>query len=347
MLKGTSCMDRDPLYERILGCLLVAALGDALGAPTEGCSRADIMRRYGGLVRDFQPRAADAWAAGLRPGEVTDDTSQLLAFARALIACDGELDAGRWSVALRDWLLTSPKARLAGPSTKRLLDSEQDGPSGWRNDARVGVTNGAAMRVAPAGLVCPGDIERAVRLAWVCCQPTHDTQVAAAAAGAIAGGIAIALTSQGELGAVVDACRRGAQLGEALGARGGWWVPAPRVADQIELAVSAAGETASLEAALTRIAARVGTSGLAAESVPAAIGVFVAARGWPYDAIVAGASIGGDCDTIASMAGALAGAFRGLEGIPADLVARFDAANDEDLAGVVVMLHELARRRTT
>src|SRR6266542_944289 len=87
MLKGTSCMDRDPLYERILGCLLVAALGDALGAPTEGCSRADIIRRYGGLVRDFQPRAADACAAGLRPGEVTYDTSQLLAFARAWWAC--------------------------------------------------------------------------------------------------------------------------------------------------------------------------------------------------------------------------------------------------------------------
>jgi ADP-ribosylglycohydrolase len=181
-------MARDPLYERILGSLMGAALGDALGAPTEGCSRAELTQRYGGLVRGFQPRAAGASALRLLPGEVTDDTSQLLAFARALLACEGELDAARWTAALRDRLLTSPKARLAGPSTSRLLHSGKGGPSGWLDDATVGTTNGAAMRVAPAGLVCPGDVERAVGLAWVCCQPTHDTQVAAAAAGAVAGG---------------------------------------------------------------------------------------------------------------------------------------------------------------
>jgi ADP-ribosylglycohydrolase len=340
-------MGRDPLHERIAGSLMAAAIGDALGAPTEGCSRAAITHRYGGLVRDFQPHAADASAVGLRPGEATDDTSQLLAFARALITCSGELDAARWTAVLRDWLLTSPKARLAGPSTKRLLHSGEERPSGWLDDATVGATNGAAMRVAPAGLVCPGDVERAVGVAWVCCQPTHDTQVAAAAAGAIAGGVAVALTSRGDLAAVVGACRRGAQLGEALGRREGRQVPARSVADQIELAVSAAAGTPGLEIALDQIAARVGTSGLAVESIPAAIGVLVAARGQPYEAIVAGASIGGDCDTIASMAGALAGAFRGLEGIPTDLLARFDAANDEDLAGVAKQLYELARHRTT
>jgi ADP-ribosylglycohydrolase len=337
------------VYERILGSLMAAALGDALGAPTEGSSRTEITQHYGGLVRGFQPRATDASAVGaigLRPGEVTDDTSQLLAFAQALIACNGELDAARWTAVLRDWLLTSPKARLAGPSTRRLLHSGEERPSGWIDDATVGATNGAAMRVAPAGLVCPGDVERAIGLAWVCCQPTHDTQVAAAAAGAIAGGVAVALTSRGDLGAVLGACRRGAQLGETLGAREGRLVPGRSVADQIELAVSAAAGTPGLEAALERIATRVGSSGLAVESVPAAIGVFAAAGGRPYEAIVAGASIGGDCDTIASMAGALAGAFRGLEGIPTELLARFAAANDEDLAGVAKQLYELARHRT-
>ena len=66
------------MYERILGSLTAAALGDALGAPTEGSSRAEITQHYGGLVRDFQPRAVDASGVGLRPGEVTDDTSQLV-----------------------------------------------------------------------------------------------------------------------------------------------------------------------------------------------------------------------------------------------------------------------------
>jgi ADP-ribosylglycohydrolase len=307
-------MARDPLYERILGSLMGAALGDALGAPTEGCSRAEITQRYGGLVRGFQPRAAGASALRLLPGEVTDDTSQLLAFARALLACEGELDAARWTAALRDWLLTSPKARLAGRrpagsctagrnvrldgSTMRRWVPRTAPRCGWRRRA----WSARAMSSAPLG--------------WRGCAASRPTTPRSPPRPpAPSGGVAVALTSRGDLEAVLGACRRGAQLGEALGAREGRLVPGRSVADQIELAVSALAGSPSLEAALERIATRVGSSGLAVESVPAAIGVFAAARGRPYEAIVAGASIGGDCDTIASMAGALAGAFRGLQGI--------------------------------
>jgi ADP-ribosylglycohydrolase len=162
-------MARDPLHERIAGNLMAAALGDALGTPTEGCSRAEITQRYGGLVRGFQPCAVEAsavGAVGLRPGEVTDDTSQLLAVARALIACDGELDAARWTAVLRDWLLTSPKARLAGPSTRRLPTAQREGTSVWMGRRRDGGCDERRRDAGGAGgLVCPGDVERAVGLA--------------------------------------------------------------------------------------------------------------------------------------------------------------------------------------
>jgi ADP-ribosylglycohydrolase len=56
------------IRDRFLGCLLGGAVGDALGAPLEYLSRAEILDRYGpeGL-RHYAP----AFGA---PGMITDDT---------------------------------------------------------------------------------------------------------------------------------------------------------------------------------------------------------------------------------------------------------------------------------
>ena len=65
------------------------------------------------------------------------------------------------------------------------------------------------------------------------------------------------------------------------------------------------------------IEASIGNSVMMVESAPAAVGVFVAAAGDPLDTVSAGASIGNDSDTVAAMAGALAGALRGIDAVPA------------------------------
>ena len=49
----------------------------------------------------------------------------------------------------------------------------------------MGASNGGAMRVAPAGLVHPGDIKGAVRAAAVTCRPNHFTSIGVSGAGAI------------------------------------------------------------------------------------------------------------------------------------------------------------------
>ena len=91
---------------------------------------------------------------------------------------------------------------MMGPTTRPLLEAIAAGEdthtigrvgTSTRKLTSFGATNGAAMRIAPAGLVYPGDPEGAVRLAWVTARPTHDTQIAAAGAGAIAAGVAQAL----------------------------------------------------------------------------------------------------------------------------------------------------------
>src|SRR5262249_9777552 len=69
----------------------------------------------------------------------------------------------------------------------------------------------------------------------------------------------------------------------------------------------------------------VGTSLATQESVPAAFAVLAAVPGDPWQACLLAASLGGDCDTIAAMAGAIAGACHGLAAFPPEAVAVIDA----------------------
>jgi ADP-ribosylglycohydrolase len=163
-------------------------------------------------------------------------------------------------------------------------------------------------------------------------------------AGAIAAGAATALRPGAGVAEVTEACALGAALGHGLGVREGRTVALPRVSDRIELAVDEGRAAGELGAALERIEAAVGTSMLAFESVPAAVGVFAAAGDDPFSTVRAGVRIGGDTDTIAAMAGALAGALHGYAAHGPDDRALLDLALPEPLAGLVPGLEALAAR---
>jgi ADP-ribosylglycohydrolase len=324
--------DRDWLEDRIRGSLSCAVLGDVAGEPVEGCTREEV-RTYGHPLSPVRRGR----------GAVTDDSGQLEALAEALVAADGDLTEEAWRAALVRWFETSPTAERAGPTTRAMLQRPA-GEAPPEGDRRVGATNGSAMRVAPAGLIHPGDAEAAVELAWLTSRPTHDTQVAAAAAGAIAAGVATALRPGAGVEEVAEACVLGAALGHGLGTRHGRTVPLPRVSDRIELAVDEARAAGGLDEALDRIEAAVGTSMLAFESVPAAVGVLVASRGDPIEAVTAGVRIGGDTDTIASMAGALAGALHGVRALEPDDRALLDHVAGEAVPRLAAGLAALASR---
>jgi ADP-ribosylglycohydrolase len=341
------------LSQHILGSLATAAIGDAMGAATEQHTIPEIVEKFGGLLRDLRDPSPETFSYGNLAGQITDDTSQMFALAQALIDTDGELTEEVWIKTLLHWSQTSPHAHQMGPTTRPLLQAIAAGQDtsaiGRGNSARkltsFGASNGAAMRIAPAGLVHPGDIEAAVRLAWVTSRPTHDTQIAAAGAGAIAAGVAQALAPGAEVFSVVRACLDGARIGEAIGAREGRRVPGPSIARRIELAVEEALRANSLLDAIERIEASVGNSVMMVESAPAAVGVFVAAGGDPLDTVSAGASIGNDSDTIAAMAGSLSGALRGIAAVPADLFATVKAVNQEDIEAISAGLTAIAWRR--
>ena len=84
------------LYDKILGMLVGAAIGDAMGAPTEMWSRESIQLEYGhvekldSMVRETSPEGV--WKPNLPAGGTTDDT--------------------RWKVLASEYLLTQTSGQV-------------------------------------------------------------------------------------------------------------------------------------------------------------------------------------------------------------------------------------------
>lgn len=345
------------LNNRIFGALCLAGMGDALGAPTEQWSIAEIQAHFGGLVMRFIDPPLDTFAGTLggRAGEVTDDVSQLCYLARALVAGDGLLDQAGWQRCLLDWAATSPKAGFMGPSTAQMvaalragLDVSRVGTIGQslRKMTTVGNTNGAAMRVAPCGLLHPGDIQAACEQAFITCLPSHDTDVAIASACCVAAGAAQALVAS-SLDEVIAACVEGAQIGEDIGRSRARAIAGPRMTTRLDMALDIAASARSDLDFMQQMEWRVGNSVLAAESVPAAIGLLAYAQGDPLRTISIGASMGNDTDTMAAMAGALCGALVGAKALPARLRDEFLAVNEPvyGLQALAAGMTAIAQRR--
>jgi ADP-ribosylglycohydrolase len=331
-------MEKDLLYEKILGALAAACIGDALGAPTEQRSIDEIRRIWNGRVEHFvQPPLDAPYAGGRVAGQITDDSSQMLYLVDAYVEGQGELTPESVAAALLRWSEnTQYFPRFAGPTTRASLERLRNG-----EDPKIagligrltteGTTNGAAMRVAPTGLANAGDPEAAVRDALTTCLPTHGTNLAISGAACIAAAVAVAMIPDTRLLEVVRAARWGAAEGERLGRKHGREVAGPSVERRLDLALEIAATASDLDDAVSGIAATVGTGLHVSEAVPAAVGVFLAAEGNPLLAVVGGANAGDDTDTVACISGSIAGAFCGFRHVPVDLYEQIVDANDIDL----------------
>ena len=165
---------------------------------------------------------------------------------------------------------------------------------------------------------------------------THNTSLALAGAAAVA-----AAVSAGVSGASTAEATTIAVAAARIAAGRGHWVAGADVAARIEWAT---GLVAGRDPAQppTLIYTLVGTSLATQESVPAAFAVLAAVPDDPWQACLLAASLGGDCDTIAAMVGAMAGACHGLEAFPADALAVIDA---QDL-GLTALADDLCALRS-
>lgn len=315
-------------HARALGALQGLAVGDALGMPTQLLPRSVVVERYGPLLDGFHAGPPDhPVAAGLPAGTVTDDTQQAVLLAELVVAGHGHVDPrelGRRLLAWEQQVRARGSLDLLGPSTRAALTELQAGGDPART-GRAGTTNGAAMRVAPVGIAVPAaDLEALVDAVVAASSVTHDTGVAISGAAAVA-----AAVSAGIDGAAVSEAVDVAVRAAAAGSSRGHWVAAADVAARIGWAreLVAGRSPSGVSDVVVRL---VGTSLATQESVPAALAVVSALGDDPWLALRAAASLGGDSDTIAAMAGAVLGAVHG-DALPAGAVATVTAVNALDL----------------
>ena len=313
--------------DRARGAMYGLAIGDALGMPTQLLSRQQITRRWGPLLAGFEP--APPWhpiAAGMPAGAVTDDTEQAVLLGRLLLS--GPLDPRELAAALIAWELDMAgrgSLDLLGPSTRRAVDAVLAGTPPEKAGLH-GDTNGAAMRVTPVGIkVAPDDPRALVEAVQEASLVTHNTSVALAGAAAVAAAVSAGVSGARVGGATSVAAATDAAIGAArMGAERGHWVAGADVAARIQWATGLVAGRPIHEAADV-IYSLVGTSLATQESVPAAFAVLSAVPGDPWQACLLAASLGGDCDTIAAMAGAIGGAVHGLAAFPPYAVEVIDA----------------------
>lgn len=314
------------------GSLVGLAVGDALGMPTQSRPRAWIVERYGPLLAGLEPGPSDQpIAPGLPAGHVTDDTDQALILADLLVVGHGRPDERELGARLLAWearMRAAGSLDLLGPSTRRALDALAAGEPPERTGV-AGTTNGAAMRIAPVGLVTPADVTSIVEAVVAASRLTHGTGVALAGAAAVAGAVSAAVEGAPWAEAVRLACA----CADAAQTRG-HWVAAPQVAQRIRWALGVAADARDDGDLLSVLADLVGTGLATVESVPAAFALVGARSDDPWRALRLAASVGGDCDTIAAMAGAMLGALHGPAAVPDRVRRQVEEVNGLDLAAV-------------
>lgn len=325
-------------YEKILGGLLGAAVGDAMGAPTETRSTEQIIEKFGGLVKDFIAPPEDVFAHGFEAGAVTDDFSLAYCTAEAIIRSKGVITSKTAEDALLTWSETR-YINMAGPTTiacvnrMKGIKSEEKYPFLTVDNSKA--SNGSAMKIGPAGLISGGDVDKAIQNAITICMPTHGNSTALAGGCATAAAVAKALDPNATVFDLVEAGLYGARKGEEEGIRIGKRVACPSIYKRINLAVEIALRCeGDMEKAMKELTDIIGTGLACAEAVPSAFGLMVAAKGDACEAVYGGVNIGNDTDTVATIVGSMVGTLKGAGAYPERYLETIDRVNGYDLRAI-------------
>lgn len=286
----------DSQREVLRACLIGAAVGDALGLPYEGLSARRAQRWLRGRLRHR-----------LLPGRgmVSDDTDHHVFVAQSLLAARGDVDAFRRELVrrLRLWLICLP-AGIGSATLRGLLRAWL----GLRHSGVRSAGNGPAMRSALLGCVFADDAR--ARRAHV----AASTSITHLDPRAFAGALAIA------------------EIAAAL-VRGAW--PQRPSADELAALLRTVSDDASWQDCVAQLhrccctaqpaqawceapARRASVGGYVLDSVPFAIAAWYQEFGDYAATVELCVRAGGDVDTHAAMAGALAALVVGVEGVPRD-----------------------------
>ncbi len=262
---------------KFVGSLVGLAVGDSLGARSEGSFAVEI--KEGRLSR------------------YTDDTAMMIGVAESLIECGG-LNAEHMAKRFVENYEKEPW-RGYGPGPPRIFKMIKQGAR-WDKalDKELypggSFGNGSAMRVAPIALFYRDDPNKLREAAYESSRITHSHPLAMEGAALEAYAIALALNEEKELlDKLIDFTESEAYRRKLESVR--------KLLPQRQNK--------------RKIVEELGNGVEALNSVPTAIYSFLASSSFESSLIYA-VNLGGDTDTIAAMCGAIAGAWWGIEEIP-------------------------------
>jgi poly(ADP-ribose) glycohydrolase ARH3 len=278
------------LHDRFRGCLLGLAVGDALGARFEAQSAEAIRARFPTVRALIDYPQKEIW--------YTDDTQMTIGLAEALLAHGRVVEERLCQAFVANYV----PSRGYGRGARAVLDAMEEGRD-YRAVAEKhfpggSYGNGAAMRVAPVGLLFRDDLQVLWEEARLSALPTHRHPLGIEGAQLLA--LAVALCSR------AGAFDREAFFRELLSA-----CQSPEYRAKIERAARASSPDDLAE---------LGNRIEALESAPTAIASFALTPESYEEAVGNVILLGGDTDTLAAMTGALAGAHLGAERLPQRLV---------------------------
>ncbi|MFJ9765725.1 ADP-ribosylglycohydrolase family protein [Streptomyces erythrochromogenes] len=353
------------LEDRARGALVGAAVGDALGGPVEGWTPDQIVERHGGRVHGIVGPWHENWrtARPIAPyhkgdGHVTDDTLMTHALVRVYETVRDHLDAyavaehlvpdlmsvPRWIPELEAEALPLQRIFLAEKWMVTRLHYAHADP----REAGTGniVNCGAAMYMAPVGIANAGDPAGAYAEA-LDIAGAHQSSYGREAAGVFAAAVAAACVPGATAASVVETALSLAKDGTRAA---------------IASVAEAAGGHRDFESALAPLRAAVAPydsvgpdyrapsldarrpSRLhAIEELPIALGMLLVADGRYEGAVLGAVNYGRDCDSIATMAGAIAGTLGGEAVVPAVWAKQVAEASRLDLQAPAVALAAVAR----
>jgi len=283
------------MVERYVGCILGLAVGDALGFPTEFVSLAEIRDRHG---RDGITDFVSYHRFPL--GTFTDDTQMSCALAEALLESRGaDLETVMAAVTRRfvAWSVAPDNNRAPGMSCLSGCRALAAGVP-WRTS---GVPDskgcGSAMRSAPIGLLHHGDLGAIVELGQATSLPTHGHPCALAGSVATAAAVSLALADT-----------------EPMALFEGVMATVEPISAEFARHLARVPDALTLES--DQALALLGEGWVAEEAVAAALYCFLASPRDYRRTVLRAANSNGDSDSLACIAGAVSGAYNGLEAIP-------------------------------
>lgn len=309
-----------PGPERVEGVLLGAALGSALGRQVKGMRPEGIQRRFGWLAELEVPRRR---RGGQQACPQTDDSQTLRLTLKACMQKEAPAAEAFATELVQHRDALAHLGRASSEAMRRLAEGRR-----WWRAGTPSAGNGAALRAAAIGLAFGDDLKALRREAARNAVVTHADRLAVAASAVVAHAVALLVrTPDGCLvpEAFLEHLIAGlGDLGDAYGKDRRPEAQGSRIllAERLRTVGTLLGQSPKEAFGITQNGAYV------LETLPAALWCFLEHPEDPEQAILTAVNGGFDADSVASLTGAFAGAYRGAPCLPSRWAERLAGARE-------------------